>query len=83
MLHLSGIKRRMRKQKKVEVGGHCWQDQGSEDFINARYEYYATKWNYATLEHHSARIDARITKRSWRPDAEINAGCAYLGMGAY
>jgi hypothetical protein len=33
--------------KKVEVGGHCWQDKGSEDLINARYEYYATKRNHA------------------------------------
>jgi hypothetical protein len=44
--------------KKVEVGGHCWQDKGSEDFINARYEYYATNRNHATLAHRSGRIDA-------------------------
>ena len=44
------------------MGGHCWQDKGSEDFINARYEYYATKRNNATVEHHSARTDARIAK---------------------
>jgi hypothetical protein len=28
--------------KKVEMGGHYWQDKGSKDLIGARYEYYAT-----------------------------------------
>ncbi|MBS3965278.1 MAG: hypothetical protein KGZ80_12465 [Methylomonas sp.] len=37
--------------KKVEAGGHCWQDQGSENLIDARHEYYATHRNHATLAH--------------------------------
>ena len=39
-------------------GGHCWQDGALKDYIGARYGYYATKRNYATLAHGSARIDA-------------------------
>lgn len=80
---LSGINCRVMRQKKVEVGGHCWQDKGSEDLINARYEYYAKKRNHATVEYHSVRTDARIAERGWRADAEVAPGCAYPGMGAY
>ena len=49
------------------MGGHCWQDQGSEDWINARYEYYATKRNHATL----ACIATPVTA-----GAEARSGCA-------
>jgi hypothetical protein len=55
----------------VEMGGHCWQDQGSEDLINARYEYYATKRNHATLAYIAARIIAGIEESIGRVDAEL------------
>ena len=65
----------------MEVGGHCWQDQGSKDLINARYEYYATRRNHATLEHHSARIDAGIMQRAGGADAEIGkVGTVLIGL---
>jgi len=57
-------------QKEVEMGGHCWQDGGSEYFIGARYEYYATKRNNATLANNAARTDAGITKYSRHADTE-------------
>jgi hypothetical protein len=47
-----------RGKKQVEVGGHCWQDRGSKDYICARHEYYATQGNNATLEYRSTRTDA-------------------------
>jgi hypothetical protein len=33
------------------MGGHCWQDGGSKDFIGARNEYYATLRDNATVPH--------------------------------
>ena len=70
-------------KKEVEMGGHCWQDGGSKDFINARYEYYATKRNNATLATGSIRTDARNYERSGRSDAELEQVVHTLGMGAH
>jgi hypothetical protein len=41
--------------------------------INARNEYYATKWNHATVAQGSAQTDARIVKRSGCFAAETGA----------
>ena len=38
------------------MGGHCWQDGGSKDHIDTRYEYYATEQNYATAAHNSIAL---------------------------
>ena len=56
--------------KEIEAGGHCWQDGGSKDYIDARYEYYATKRNNATLANNSAGADAGITKCNRCADTE-------------
>jgi hypothetical protein len=69
-----------RGKKVVEMGGHCWQDGGSKDYIGARYEYYATRRNNATLECNSVRIDAGIKEYGGGIDTEAGASCSHASV---